>query len=318
MHIIRDVGSALPSAKRTIVTIGAYDGVHVGHQAVIAEVRRLAESRGLASAVVTFDRHPASVVRPESAPKLICDPEQKLELLALTGVDATWQIVFDTDRASESAEEFVRSVIVDRLRASVVVVGDDFHFGKGRRGNVGLLKEMGVDHDFDVVGLDLVAGAGLEAATKVSSTHIRQLIGEGDLRTASSLLGRHHELRGIVVHGDARGRTLGFPTANVAISDEMCAPADGIYACWYIRPDGIRLPAAVNFGRRPMFYEAQPHSLLEAFVLDFSGDLYDEPARVQFVERLRAEAKFDSLDGLIAQMNADVRRARAILAAEPA
>jgi riboflavin kinase / FMN adenylyltransferase len=316
VQIFPDVNSAMPSAKRTVVTIGAYDGVHVGHQAVIAEVRRLAAERGLDSAVVTFDRHPASIVRPESAPKLICDAEQKFELLASTGVDATWQVVFDTNRASESAEEFVQSVLVDKLRAAVVVVGDDFHFGKGRRGNVALLKQMGAEHDFEVLGLELI-GSGAGATAKVSSTEIRRLIAAGSLREAAALLGHHHQLRGTVVHGDARGRTLGFPTANVAISDGMCLPADGIYACWYRRPDGIRLRAAVNFGRRPMFYEAQPYSLLEAFVLDFKGDLYDEPAQVEFVERLRAEAKFDSLDALISQMNADVARARAILAAEP-
>jgi riboflavin kinase / FMN adenylyltransferase len=315
VQIFQDAASAIPSANRTIVTIGAYDGVHLGHQAVIAEVRRLATERGLDSAVVTFDRHPASVVRPESAPKLICDAAQKLELLAATGVDAVWQVVFDTNRASESAEEFVRSVLVDKLRAAVVVVGDDFHFGKGRRGNVGLLKQMGAEHDFEVIGLELIGASSI--AEKVSSTEIRRLIAAGSLREAAALLGHHHELRGTVVHGDARGRTLGFPTANVAISDGMCLPADGIYACWYRRPDGVRLPAAVNFGRRPMFYDAQPYSLLEAFVLDFSGDLYDEPARVEFVERLRAEAKFDSLDALITQMNADVARARTILAAEP-
>jgi riboflavin kinase / FMN adenylyltransferase len=319
VQIFRDVTSAIASANRTIVTIGAYDGVHLGHQAVIAEVRRLAVERGLDSAVVTFDRHPASVVRPESAPKLICDAAQKLELLAATGVDAVWQVVFDTNRASESAEEFVRSVLVDKLRAAVVVVGDDFHFGKGRRGNVELLKQMGAEHDFEVIGLELIgSGAGESTSAKVSSTEIRRLIAAGSLREASALLGHHHELRGTVVHGDARGRTLGFPTANVAISDGMCLPADGIYACWYRRPDGVRLPAAVNFGRRPMFYDAQPYSLLEAFVLDFNGNLYDEPARVEFVERLRAEAKFDSLDALITQMNADVARARTILAAEPA
>jgi riboflavin kinase / FMN adenylyltransferase len=316
VQIFPDVSSATPSANRTVVTIGAYDGVHLGHQAVIAEVRRLAADRGLHSAVVTFDRHPASVVRPESAPKLICDAEQKSELLAGTGVDATWQVVFDTERASESAEGFVRSVIVEKLRAAVVVVGDDFHFGKGRRGNVALLKQMGVEHDFEVIGLELISAGS--ATAKVSSTEIRRLIAAGSLREAAALLGHHHQLRGTVVHGDARGRTLGFPTANVAISDGMCLPADGIYACWYRRPDGVRLPAAVNFGRRPMFYDAQPYSLLEAFVLDFQGDLYDEPAQVEFVERLRAEAKFGSLDALITQMTADVARARTILATEPA
>ena len=299
-----------------MVTIGAYDGVHICHQAVISAVCNIAHERSLASAVVTFDRHPASVVRPESAPRLICDSEQKFELLAQTGIDATWQIVFDTNRASESAEDFVETILVDKLRAAIVVVGEDFHFGKGRAGNVEMLRSMGAEFDFEVRGIELVGLAAADTATtgpKVSSTEIRRLISIGEVRGAATLLGHSHELRGEVVHGDARGRTLGFPTANVAVADNMCLPADGIYACWYLRPDGIALPAAVNFGRRPMFYDSQEYSLLEAFILDFSGDLYGEAARVQFVQRLRAEAKFDSLEALVAQMDRDVLAARRVL-----
>ena len=230
-------------------------------------------------------------------------------------------MVFDAERASESAEDFVRDTLVAKLRAKIIVVGEDFHFGKGRRGNVALLSNLCEQFDFDVIGLDLVGPGGFEAPSegeKVSSTAIRQLIVGGDARAAAAMLGRHHELRGDVVHGDARGRTLGFPTANVAVAEGMCLPADGIYACWFVRSDGVRMPAAVNLGRRPHFYDAQPFVLLEAFVLDFAGDLYGEPVRVQFVERLRAEAKFASLPALVTQMTADVARARTILGAEPA
>jgi riboflavin kinase / FMN adenylyltransferase len=292
----------------SVVTIGAYDGVHLGHQAVIAEVRRLAHDRGLRSAVVTFDRHPASVVRPESAPKLLTTLDQKIELLEATGVDVVVVVPFDSDRATESAEDFVHEVIVGCLQAKAVVVGSDFHFGKARRGNVALLRELGL---FDVIGLDLVAVPGVDG--KVSSTTIRGLVQSGDLRGAARLLGRPYELHGTVIDGDKRGRTIGFPTANVSVAADACLPADGIYAARYARPDSVWLPAAVNLGRRPTFYDDQPYSLLEAFLIDFSGDLYGEPARVQFVERLRPEAKFDSLDALLEQMHRDVDQARELL-----
>ena len=310
MLIHRDLTDT--SERPTVVTIGAYDGVHLGHRAVVSEVRRLAAERDLESAVVTFDRHPATVVRPESAPKLLCDPAQKLELLASTGVDATWLVPFDEQRAQETAEEFVLEVLVDRLRAKFVVVGEDFHFGKGRGGNVALLQTLGAQYGFDVIGLPLVGGEGA-LGRKVSSTQIRRVLEAGDVARGQELLGRYHEVRGPVVHGDARGRTLGFPTANVAVPTDICLPADGIYAGWYLRPDGVALPAAINLGRRPTFYDAQPYSLLEAFILDWSGDLYDENARVEFVQRLRAEMKFDSIDALVDQMNADVHHARHVL-----
>jgi riboflavin kinase / FMN adenylyltransferase len=299
------------SQPGAVVTIGAYDGVHLGHQAVIAEVRRLAAEQGVRSAVVTFDRHPASVVRPESAPKLLTTLDQKLELLEATGVDVTVVVPFDLARSTETAEDFVNEVIVGCLNATAVVVGSDFHFGKGRRGNVTLLHEMGTANGFVVTGLELISVPGVSG--KVSSTEIRRLVSVGDIHGAATLLGRDYELRGVVIDGDKRGRTIGFPTANVGLSDEACLPADGVYACWYARPDGAWLPAAVNLGRRPTFYDNQNYSLLEAFLIDFQGDLYGEAARIRFVERLRPEAKFDSLDALVNQMNSDVDRARSIL-----
>jgi riboflavin kinase / FMN adenylyltransferase len=311
MQVLRDVETWPRPAVGTAVTIGAYDGVHLGHRTVISQVRELAAARGLETAVVTFDRHPASVVRPESAPLLLTDLEQRLELLATTGVDYTLVLHFDEARSKEPADEFVTDVLVEHLNARVVVVGDDFHFGHRRQGNVELLREMGVISGFDVIGLDLVDVEGNPAdGESVSSTAIRAALQAGRLDEATRMLGRLHEVRGIVVGGDKRARDLGFPTANVAVPDEICLPADGIYAGWYLRPDDVARPAALSLGRRPTFYESADTSLLEAHLLDFDGDLYGEPARVQFQARLRDELKFDSVEALIEQMSRDCRQAR--------
>ena len=308
MHVVRDL-SACPRPERgAVVTIGAYDGVHLGHRALIAEVRQRAERLDCATAVVTFDRHPAMVVRPDSAPKLLTDLDQKLELLAETGVDYTLVVHFDETRSHESAEDFVHEVLVGCLNAKAVVVGHDFHFGHGRRGNVALLTQMGGELGFDVLGLRLVGGE-----VPYSSTRIRALLADGDVETATTLLGRPHEVRGTVQRGDARGRTLGFPTANIEVPGEVLLPADGIYAGWYRRPDGTRHMAALSLGRRPTFYEHADSSLLEAYVLDFEGDLYGERAAVEFVARLRGEERFDSVEALVAQMGADVEATRSTL-----
>jgi riboflavin kinase/FMN adenylyltransferase len=298
-----------------VVTIGAYDGVHLGHQTVIAEVRRRAATAGLDSAVVTFDRHPASVVRPESAPRLLTDLEQKLELLDATGLDRGLVISFDEARSKEPAEEFVREVLVECLAAKVVIVGEDFHFGHQRRGNVDLLRSMGAELGFEVAGLPLVDARGMAAGDgeKASSTGIRHALVAGDLARANDLLGRPHEVRGVVAHGDARGRELGFPTANVSVPGDILLPADGIYAGWYQRPGGAVHPTAISLGRRPTFYEETHASLLEAHLLDFSGDLYGEPAQVRFVARLRGEVKFDGVEALVDQIRLDCDEARALL-----
>jgi riboflavin kinase/FMN adenylyltransferase len=316
MEVIRDASSCPARPEGTVVSIGAYDGVHEGHRAVIARVRGLAERHGIHTAVVTFDRHPAAVVRPDSAPPLLTDLEQKLELLEATGVDYTYVIHFDEARAKEPAEEFVDEVLVQCLRAKAVVVGADFHFGHQRRGNVALLEQIGTTSGFDVIGIDLVDVDGMPASRaddRVSSTAIRAALRGGRLPDANDMLGRHYEVRGTVVNGDKRARDLGFPTANVEVQPEICLPADGIYAGWYLHPDGVRTPAALSLGRRPTFYEHAETSLLEAHLLGFDGDLYGERARVQFVERLRDEVKFDSVDALVDQMAIDIDRVRARL-----
>ena len=307
MEVLADRGPA-PSTG-SVVTIGAYDGVHLGHQHVIGEVRALAAAQGAASAVVTFDRHPASIVRPDSAPKVLTDLPQKLELLAAAGVDRTLVIHFDEARSRESAEDFVTEVLVGRLGARAVVVGRDFHFGHKRRGNVELLASMGVELGFEVRGIPLV---GTDAP--VSSTRIRQLLAAGDVESAAAMLGRNHEVRGHVCRGDGRGRDLGFPTANIEVPADVCLPADGIYAGWYQRPDGSVHAAALSQGRRPTFHDGAGPSLLEAYLLDFDGDLYGEPAAVRFLSRLRDEERFESIDDLVAQIAQDVIATRHVVA----
>ncbi len=315
MQIVRDTAACPDPGVGSVVTIGAYDGLHLGHQAVIERVKTEASDRGLLAAVVTFDRHPAAIVRPESAPKLLCDLEQKLELLESTGVDLTVVLTFDEARAAETAEDFVETVLVGCLRARSVIVGTDFHFGKGRAGNVDMLRRLGPEAGFDVLGMDLVDAAGNPArdGDRVSSTAIRRALADGDMPAATAMLGRYHEVRGVVAHGDARGRELGFPTANVSVPGSILLPADGIYAGWFERADGTEHPAAISLGRRPTFYETADASLLEAYLLDFDGDLYGESVGVRFVERLRGEIRFDSVDDLVAQMTRDCDAARAVL-----
>ena len=315
MEVILDIDRDAATDGGTAVTIGAFDGVHLGHRALIAALRDRARAAGLRSAVVTFDTHPASVVRPESAPLLLTDLAQKLQLLAETGVDYTYVVHFDAERSAQTAEEFVIDDLIERLDARLVTVGADFHFGAGRSGDVGLLQRMGDVLGFEVVGHELVDVDGRPSSTSVSSTRIRAALRDGDLVAATAMLGRPHEVRGVVGHGDGRARELGFRTANVGVPSEVCLPADGIYAGTYLTPDGVEHPCAISLGRRPTFYEDAAASVLEAHLLDFDGDLYGQEARVRFIERLRDELKFESVDALVAQMGADVEQCRRILGA---
>ena len=300
------------NSKRSVVTIGAYDGVHRGHQAVIGQVRNEALQLGCQSVVVTFDKHPASVVRPESAPKLLTDLDQKLELLQQTGIDATLVVEFNRERSTEDPALFVKRVLVDTLRAQVVVVGEDFHFGFNRGGNVAMLRELGKQFDFQVEPVKLIARPdGVEEP--VSSTSIRRALAGGQVEIATNLLGRAYEVRGVVVNGDKRGQSIGFPTANVEVPNAMCLPADGVYAGHFTREDGAVYACAINLGRRPTFFEHADHSLLEAHLLDFDEDLYGEHVRVTFEHFLRSERKFDGLEAIKTQLQLDVATARLAL-----
>ena len=293
-----------------MVTIGVYDGVHLGHRALITETCAVGSRLGLPSAVVTFDRHPAQLVAPDKAPCLLTDLQQKVELLHATGVDRVEVLAFDDQRRRESAEDFVSEVLVERMSAKAVVVGRDFHFGHARRGNVELLSEMGQSLGFEVHGLHLVAGPDGEV---VSSTRIRALLAEGDVAGAARLLGREHEVRGTVVRGDGRARDLGAATANIEFELDVCLPADGIYAGWHQRPDGQVFPAAISLGRRPTFYGADGALVLESHLLDFAGEMYGEPAKVRFAKRLRGQHHYPDVNDLRQQMAADLEDARVAL-----
>ena len=308
MQVIRD-NQPSDNSKRSVVTIGAYDGVHRGHQAVIGQVRKEAQQLSCQSVVVTFDKHPASVVRPESAPKLLTDLDQKLELLQQTGIDATLIVEFNRERSTEDPALFVKRVLVDTLRAQVVVVGEDFHFGFNRGGNVAMLRELGKQFDFQVEPVKLIARPdGVEEP--VSSTSIRRALAGGQVETATNLLGRAYEVRGVVVNGDKRGRIIGFPTANVEVPNAMCLPADGVYAGKFKCDDGSMHACAINLGRRPTFFEHADHSLLEAHLLDCDGDLYGQKVSVTFEHFLRSERKFDGLEAIKTQLQLDVAAAR--------
>jgi len=317
VRIYRDPTEVVNDARGRAVTIGAFDGVHLGHQAVLRLVRELARARELSATVLTFDRHPAEVVRPGSAAKLLTTLDQKLELLEATGeVDECLVLPFDAARSKEPAEQFVEELLASALRARLVVVGADFHFGYRRHGDVPLLQRMGAELGFETIGLGLVAALDRDAGAPYSSTRIRELITAGDVAGAASMLGRPHEVRGPVERGDARGRLLGFPTANVIVTENICLPADGVYAGTFAVTDDVVRSAAISVGRRPTFYADAGLSLVEAYVLDFDGDLYGREARVRFTNRLRGQERFDAVDDLIAQMRLDVERVRALASEE--
>lgn len=314
MQVVNDLSSPPWSGRRSVLTIGAYDGVHRGHRAVIGQVIQRARSTGALSVVVTFDRHPASVVRPDAAPKMLTNPEQKLELLERTGVDAVVVVPFDDHQAHETPVDFVDRVLVGALAAETVIVGEDFHFGHKRQGNIALLREMGGRRGFTCEPIVLIPRAdGVDEP--VSSTAIRRALAGGEIDLATRMLGRAHEVRGVVDAGDQRGRTIGFPTANVTIPEGICLPSDGVYAGIYRRPDGSEHVCAINLGRRPTFYASQGHSLLEAYLLDFDGDLYGETAAVQFLAFLRSERQFGGIEELKAQLVRDIDHARAAVLA---
>ena len=317
MQIVRDLAGYKPARGGAVVTIGAYDGVHLGHQAVLRLVRELATGRGQSAVCLTFDRHPAEVVRPGTAPCQLTTLDQKLELLAATGyLDTTAVLTFDETRSREPAEEFVRTVLVAGLAAKRVVVGADFHFGHRRHGTVRLLEQMGAELGFEVVGLGLIPIDGDPDATPYSSTEIRRLLADGRVAAAAAMLGRPprpYEVRGRVIPGDGRGRSLDFPTANVDVSSRTCLPADGIYAGTFVADDGEERVGAISLGRRPTFHPDASRSVLEVHLLDFDGELYGQAVQVRFVERLRGEERFDSPEALIDQMHRDVEATRAIV-----
>ncbi|HEX3678326.1 MAG TPA: bifunctional riboflavin kinase/FAD synthetase [Galbitalea sp.] len=311
MQVFEGLNAVPTGFGPSAITIGKFDGVHPGHRAVISELKSVAAERGLIAGVVTFDRNPLSLLAPEKCPVSLVSNAQKLELLEAVGVDVTLVLTFDQALASQSPEEFVESVLVGALQAKVVFVGADFRFGVRGSGNVELLDRLGKRYDFEVRHVPEVA-AGSSEQRRASSTWIRELLDAGDVGTAAAQLGRLHSIRSTVVHGEQRGRELGYPTANLSPDIEGFIPRDGVYATWATVPAG-RFGAAVSIGNNPTF-EGVPQKQVEAHLLDQSFDLYGQPIELEFVEYIRPMNKFESADALAAQMHADEQLVRAILA----
>ena len=290
--------------------IGNFDGVHIGHQAVIDLARAVADRTAAPLGIVTFEPHPRQVFAPSAPPFRLMSAETKAHRLEKLGIDCLYQIEFNQDLSSLTPEEFARDVLSQGLGLSHVVVGDDFRFGKGRAGNTADLQFFGEKFGFGVTVATLVSTDGGE----VSSTNIRTALSEGRPRDAAQMLGHWHRIDGAVLHGEKRGRDLGYPTANMSIAD-LHPPKFGVYA---VKIDVLEGPhkgsydGAASIGVRPMFGENQAN--LESYIFDFTGDLYGTPLSVALVDYLRPELKFDSLDALIAQMDQDCARARDILA----
>ncbi|BCJ31004.1 bifunctional riboflavin kinase/FAD synthetase [Actinocatenispora sera] len=304
----RGVDAAPNGWGRSVVTIGVFDGVHRGHQAIIEHTVALATKLGVASVVISFDPHPSEVVRPGSHPAVLTDPERKAELIERLGADVFCLLPFTVEFSKLSPETFVHDVLVEHLHAQAVVVGENFRFGHKAAGTVALLGELGRKFGFTVEGAPLIA----EDDTVFSSTYIRSCIDAGDVGAAAAALGRPHRLGGVVVRGDRRGRLLGFPTANLLTPAKAAVPADGVYAGWLMR-DGAtdRLPAAISIGTNPQF--SGKDRRVEAYVLDFDGDLYGDRVELDFIARLRPIRRFDQVELLVAQIESDVRECRRVL-----
>lgn len=317
MHHWTDLGQVPPGFGPSVVTIGNFDGVHLGHRQVLTRMVADAHAPGRAAGggtqavAVTFDPHPRQLHRPEAAPQLITGVRDKLELLASTGLDAVLVQPYTWDFARQSPEEFVRRFLVDGLHAVTVVVGHDVRFGWQNAGDLSTMLALGAEYGFTVEVIDEVKTP--DGGRRWSSTWVRELLSAGDVSGATEILGRPHRLRGVVVEGDRRGRQLGFPTANLSADAEGLVPADGVYAGWLARAsDRDRLAAAISIGTNPTFDGVARR--VEAYVIGRTDlDLYGDEIVLEFVERLRPTLRFDSVDDLVATMTDDVAKARVVL-----
>ena len=298
----------------SVVTIGVFDGVHRGHQRIVARAAQAGRERNLPVVVITFDPHPDEVIRPGSHPPFLSSARRRAELLASLGADAVCVLPFTLEFSRLDPDEFVRAVLVERFHAAVVVVGEDFRFGHKAAGDVSLLAKLGEKYEFTVEGMPLLIADG----ATISSTSIRQLLAAGDVAGAAKALGRPHRVEGVVVRGHQRGRALGFPTANLETPPHTAIPADGIYAGWLASLDGgghdaERWPAAISIGTNPTFGEGE--RTVEAYAIDRDDlDLYGVHAAIDFTARLRGTLRFDSVDALVEQMRRDVDLARELTA----
>ncbi len=293
-------------SKDTILTIGTFDGVHIGHQSILKNLVEEAKRFGWRSALLTFEPHPQTVIRPERSPhlRILTTIEEKEEILENLGLDVLIVAKFDQSLASKTGEEFIRDILLKKIGMSKCVIGHDHAFGKNRSGNFELMKKMSLENNYDVEQIETFMHDGLV----VKSTVIRNLIHDGDTMKANQLLGRPYWFTGKVSRGDGRGRTIGFPTANIEGSPLKLVPKEGIYAC-RVSLDNKRYKAVTNIGSRPTFKE-DDRRLIEAHVLDFDGNLYGKEVRIEFMYRIRDERKFDSTIELQKQIWQDIETAR--------
>jgi riboflavin kinase/FMN adenylyltransferase len=306
MKVVRQARELQTNGRKVCLAIGVFDGVHLGHQQVIRQTIADARAHEAIAVALTFDRHPSSVVAPERAPQLIYSLPQKLRAIESIGVDATLLIEFTESFSRKTGEEFVRELVKDFGAIHSICVGSAFTFGHKRSGNVELLRALGAEFKFQVHGL---AALALDGQT-VSSTRIRECIRAGDLDDASQMLGRAYAIAGKVIEGDRLGRTLGAPTANVAIAG-LVLPPNGVYAVHADVKDRCHR-AVANLGVRPTLSNATPQQRFEIHLLDFSGDVYGQEMEVTFVEKLRDEHRFDSLNALKDQISKDIAMAQAV------
>lgn len=305
-----DVRAFADGLKGGVVAIGNFDGVHRGHQAVLAQAIDAARQAGVSASVLTFEPHPRTVFRPDQPVFRLTPAPMKAALLGHLGFNAVVEHPFDKAFSAQSAETFVANILCDCLGVHHVVTGFDFHFGKGREGNPEFLTRSGERHGF---GVTLVDAFRDENAQVVSSSRVREALAEGSVGEAAALLGYRYAVSSEILHGQKLGRTLGYPTANMALPPET-ELKPGIYAVRYRRPNGVVHDGVASFGRRPTVAEDGAALLLETYLFDFSGDLYGETCTVSLVSYLRGEKKFDGLDPLVAQMRIDEAEARAVLA----
>ena len=308
MEVVSDIASL--ARRPRALALGTFDGVHAGHRAVIGRAIGLAAERGLTSTVVTFDRHPLAVVDPGRVPRLLTSTGEKVRLVAELGPDELVLLPFDERLAALTPAAFCAELLAEALRARVVVVGENFNFGAGGAGDAAQLRACGAAHGFDVEICDLVT----EHGAPISSTRIRRLLHDGELEEVREILGRPPSAAGLVAHGDKRGRTLGVPTANVDVEAGTIFPGRGVYAARAL-VGGTWYRAAVNIGHNPTFQsrdEPTTHVTVEAFLLDFSGNIYDQEIRLDFLHKIRDERRFPAVDELVAQMRRDIEAAGAL------
>jgi riboflavin kinase / FMN adenylyltransferase len=311
MEILRSISELSRLPGPLFLAVGVFDGVHRGHQAVISTSAAHARTANGTPVVVTFDPHPEKVLRPQAAPHLLSATQHKIALIRGLGVDHLLIIPFDKNFAQTEPEDFVRQLVTHSKPLREICVGHQWSFGKNRRGNLDLLKKLGAHLRFDVVGIPPVTLNG----EVVSSTAIRQAVEKGDFTKAAAMLGRDYTILGTVIHGDNLGKKIGFPTANLSAHSEQFPP-NGVYFA-EARFDGVRYPGLVNLGYRPTVSGDAKNRVLEIHLLDFDGDIYGKELEVQFIRHLRPEKKFENVDALVKQIQADVRQARELVAATP-